>query len=152
LLRVAETAEQERDKWQGRIETIRTERDNLLSKMKQVEEALAQERESTKKQLASIKKEAKTEPQPDRPAPSDKSEAPTPKPSPTFSEDDDLSVVDEEYWASVLRDKASLEVQVEEGAVSEAWASSTMFRGIELILKGRDPREAWAMTQRICGV
>jgi len=27
-----------------------------------------------------------------------------------------------------------------------------MFRGIELILKGRDPREAWALTQRICGV
>jgi Ni,Fe-hydrogenase I large subunit len=45
-----------------------------------------------------------------------------------------------------------IEVQVDEGAVSEAWASSTMFRGIEIILKGRDPREAWAMTQRICGV
>ena len=45
-----------------------------------------------------------------------------------------------------------IEVQVDSGAVSEAWASSTMFRGIELILKGRDPREAWAMTQRICGV
>jgi len=27
-----------------------------------------------------------------------------------------------------------------------------MFRGIEIILKGRDPREAWVMTQRICGV
>ncbi len=27
-----------------------------------------------------------------------------------------------------------------------------MFRGIELILKGRDPRDAWAFTQRICGV
>ena len=45
-----------------------------------------------------------------------------------------------------------IEVQVDSGAVSEAWASSTMFRGIELIFKGRDPREAWAMTQRICGV
>ena len=27
-----------------------------------------------------------------------------------------------------------------------------MFRGVELILKGRDPRDAWAFTQRICGV
>lgn len=42
-----------------------------------------------------------------------------------------------------------IEVQVEDGQVTDAWASSTMFRGIELILKGRDPREAWAMTQRI---
>ncbi len=45
-----------------------------------------------------------------------------------------------------------VEVQVEGNAVTSAWASSTMFRGIELILKGRDPREAWVMTQRICGV
>ena len=45
-----------------------------------------------------------------------------------------------------------IEVQVEEGAVKDAWASSTMFRGIERILKNRDPREAWVMTQRICGV
>ena len=29
---------------------------------------------------------------------------------------------------------------------------STMFRGIEIILKGRDPRDAWVFTQRICGV
>jgi Ni,Fe-hydrogenase I large subunit len=29
---------------------------------------------------------------------------------------------------------------------------STMFRGVETILKGRDPRDAWAFTQRICGV
>jgi len=33
-----------------------------------------------------------------------------------------------------------VEVQVDGGAVSEAWASSTMFRGIELILKGRDAK------------
>ncbi|HSF82410.1 MAG TPA: nickel-dependent hydrogenase large subunit [Anaerolineales bacterium] len=42
-----------------------------------------------------------------------------------------------------------IEVQVDDGAVTDAWSSSTMFRGIELILKGRDPREAWTMTQRI---
>jgi len=42
-----------------------------------------------------------------------------------------------------------IEVQVDNGQVTDAWSSSTMFRGIELILKGRDPREAWTMTQRI---
>jgi len=45
-----------------------------------------------------------------------------------------------------------IEAEVDGGAVKEAWSSSTMFRGIELILKGRDPRDAWAFTQRICGV
>lgn len=45
-----------------------------------------------------------------------------------------------------------IEAEVEGGAVRDAWSSSTMFRGIELILKGRDPRDAWAFTQRICGV
>ncbi len=42
-----------------------------------------------------------------------------------------------------------LEVQVDGGQVTDAWSSSTMFRGMEIILKGRDPREAWLMAQRI---
>jgi Ni,Fe-hydrogenase I large subunit len=42
-----------------------------------------------------------------------------------------------------------IEAQVEDGKVVDAWSSSTMFRGIEIILKGRDPRDAWAFTQRI---
>ncbi len=45
-----------------------------------------------------------------------------------------------------------LEAEVDAGSVKDAWSSSTMFRGIELILKGRDPRDAWVFTQRICGV
>jgi [NiFe] hydrogenase large subunit/hydrogenase large subunit len=45
-----------------------------------------------------------------------------------------------------------IEAEVDGGKVQEAWSSSTMFRGIEIILKGRDPRDAWAFTQRICGV
>jgi Ni,Fe-hydrogenase I large subunit len=45
-----------------------------------------------------------------------------------------------------------IEVEVENGVVTNAWSSSTMFRGIELILQGRDPREAWLFAQRICGV
>ena len=45
-----------------------------------------------------------------------------------------------------------IEAEVDGDQVQDAWSSSTMFRGIELILKGRDPRDAWAFTQRICGV
>ncbi len=45
-----------------------------------------------------------------------------------------------------------MEAQVDGGKVSDAWSSGTMFRGIEMILKDRDPREAWIWTQRICGV
>ena len=45
-----------------------------------------------------------------------------------------------------------IEAEVDAGQVKDAWSSSTMFRGIEIILKGRDPRDAWAFTQRICGV
>jgi Ni,Fe-hydrogenase I large subunit len=45
-----------------------------------------------------------------------------------------------------------IEAEVDGGQVQDAWSSSTMFRGLELILKGRDPRDAWAFAQRICGV
>jgi len=45
-----------------------------------------------------------------------------------------------------------IEAKVEGGKVVDAWSSSTMFRGIERILQGRDPRDAWAFTQRACGV
>ena len=45
-----------------------------------------------------------------------------------------------------------IEAQVDGGAVGDAWSSGTMFRGIELIVRGRDPREAWLWTQRICAV
>jgi len=45
-----------------------------------------------------------------------------------------------------------IEAEVDGGKVNDAWSSSTMFRGIEIILKGRDPRDAWVFTQRLCGV
>ncbi len=45
-----------------------------------------------------------------------------------------------------------IEVQADGGRIEQAWASQTKFRGIEVILNGRDPRDAWAFTQRICGV
>ncbi|RII25586.1 MAG: hydrogenase 2 large subunit [Geobacter sp.] len=45
-----------------------------------------------------------------------------------------------------------IQAEVNGGTITDAWSSSTMFRGIESILKGRDPRDAWYFTQRICGV
>jgi hydrogenase large subunit len=45
-----------------------------------------------------------------------------------------------------------IDVEVEGSSVSKAWASCTMWRGIENIVLGRDPREAWLFTQRFCGV
>ncbi|MFN3603849.1 MAG: nickel-dependent hydrogenase large subunit [Leptonema sp. (in: bacteria)] len=38
------------------------------------------------------------------------------------------------------------------GVITEAYSSGTMVRGLEIILKGRDPRDAWALTERACGV
>ena len=45
-----------------------------------------------------------------------------------------------------------IEARMEGDQIAEAWSSGTMVRGIEIILRGRDPRDAWAFTQRICGV
>jgi hydrogenase large subunit len=45
-----------------------------------------------------------------------------------------------------------IDVDIDGGKVRKAWSSGQMWRGVELILLGRDPRDAWAITQRICGV
>jgi hydrogenase large subunit len=45
-----------------------------------------------------------------------------------------------------------IECVVENGVVKDAFATGTLFRGLELILRGRDPRDAQVITQRICGV
>jgi hydrogenase large subunit len=45
-----------------------------------------------------------------------------------------------------------IDAEVGGGRVTKAWSSGQMFRGIERILQGRDPREAWLFTQRFCGV
>lgn len=45
-----------------------------------------------------------------------------------------------------------LEVEVEGGVVTNAWTSGALFRGLELIMQGRDPRDAEQIMQRICGV
>lgn len=45
-----------------------------------------------------------------------------------------------------------IEAVVEDGVIKDAYSAGTMVRGIEKILKGRDPRDAWAFTERVCGV
>jgi hydrogenase large subunit len=45
-----------------------------------------------------------------------------------------------------------IEAVVENGKITDAFSSGTMVRGIEKILKGRDPRDAWAFVERVCGV
>ena len=45
-----------------------------------------------------------------------------------------------------------IEARMEGENIAQAYSSGTMVRGIEIILRGRDPRDAWAFTQRICGV
>ena len=45
-----------------------------------------------------------------------------------------------------------IEAQMDGDSIGQAYSSGTMVRGIETILKGRDPRDAWAFAQRICGV
>lgn len=45
-----------------------------------------------------------------------------------------------------------IEAQMEEDTIAKAYSSGTMVRGIEIVLRDRDPRDAWAFAQRICGV
>ena len=46
----------------------------------------------------------------------------------------------------------SIEAVVDDGVVKQACSAGTLFRGFELILQQRDPRDANRLTQRICGV
>ncbi len=48
-----------------------------------------------------------------------------------------------------LRVEVNLDVK---NVIRNAFSTGTMWRGLEVILKGRDPRDAWAFTERICGV
>ncbi len=45
-----------------------------------------------------------------------------------------------------------IEVEIADGKVVNAWNTTTLFRGYEIILKGRDPRDAWHFSHRICGI
>ncbi len=55
----------------------------------------------------------------------------------------------------ITRIEGHLRIEAEtdaNGKITSAYSAGTMVRGIEIILKGRDPRDAWAFAQRICGV
>ncbi len=45
-----------------------------------------------------------------------------------------------------------VQVEIEDGVVTEAWVNSPLFRGFEQILQGKDPRDAMVYTPRICGI
>ncbi|MBF0119488.1 MAG: nickel-dependent hydrogenase large subunit [Desulfobacterales bacterium] len=45
-----------------------------------------------------------------------------------------------------------VEIEVDQGAVIDAKCTGSLFRGFELIMKGREPKDAQQLTQRICGV
>lgn len=45
-----------------------------------------------------------------------------------------------------------IEAQADGGTIADAWSAGTMFRGLEMIVRQRDPREAWIWLQRICSV
>ena len=45
-----------------------------------------------------------------------------------------------------------IEAEIKDGKVVNAYSSSTMVRGMEKIVEGRDPRDVWAFVQRTCGV
>ncbi|MBY0434801.1 MAG: nickel-dependent hydrogenase large subunit [Cyclobacteriaceae bacterium] len=45
-----------------------------------------------------------------------------------------------------------IEAEIKDGKIEEAYSSGTMVRLIEEILRGRDPRDAWAFVGRVCGV
>ncbi len=45
-----------------------------------------------------------------------------------------------------------IEAEIKNGKIVEAYSAGTMVRGFEKILKGRDPRDAWAFSERACGV
>ena len=55
----------------------------------------------------------------------------------------------------ITRIEGHLRIEAEtdaEGRITRASSAGTMVRGLEIILRGRDPRDAWAFAQRICGV
>lgn len=45
-----------------------------------------------------------------------------------------------------------IEADIENGKIKDAYSSGTMVRGIETIVKDRDPRDAWVFVGRVCGV
>ncbi len=51
-----------------------------------------------------------------------------------------------------LEGHLKIEVEIENGKVKDAWSTASMARGFEVLLKGKDPRDAQVVCERICGV
>ncbi|MBO8169584.1 MAG: nickel-dependent hydrogenase large subunit [Thermoanaerobacteraceae bacterium] len=51
-----------------------------------------------------------------------------------------------------IHEPLSIEVEIKNGAVTDAWCSSMLYRGFEQMMYNRDPRDAIWFTQRICGI
>ena len=71
---------------------------------------------------------------------------PTPSPSPT---PDGKMVIDP---ITRIEGHLRIETKVVDGLVQNAWSTGTLIRGVEPILKDRNPEDAWLFTQRLCGV
>ena len=56
------------------------------------------------------------------------------------------------YPVTRIEGHLKITVRISKGKVIDAYSSGTLWRGLEIILKGRDPRDAQHITQRICGV
>jgi [NiFe] hydrogenase large subunit len=74
---------------------------------------------------------------------------PPPPPPPEPPPSDGRIVIDP---VTRIEGHLRIEVEVKDGLTSDSWSSGTLFRGIETILKGRNPEDAWLFTQRLCGV
>ena len=64
-------------------------------------------------------------------------------------DDNGKRIVVDPITRTIMRIEVNLD---KDNVIRNAVSTGTMWRGIETILKGRDPRDAWAFTQRICGV
>ncbi len=42
-----------------------------------------------------------------------------------------------------------INAEVDEGKVTSAWSSAQMWRGLEIILKGKAPQDAWVFAQKL---
>ena len=93
--------------------------------------------------------QAKKNPPPDpTPDPTPTPEPPPPPPPEPLPSDGRI-VIDP---VTRIEGHLRIEVEVTDNLVSNVWCSGTLFRGIEPILKGRNPEDAWLFTQRLCGV
>jgi [NiFe] hydrogenase large subunit len=84
----------------------------------------------------------------------DNNDPPLPEPSPTTPPQSDPTFNGRIVVDPITRIEGHLKIETEvaEGKVKAAYSTGTLFRGIETILRDRNPEDAWLFTQRLCGV